>query len=59
MTDYQWLKQHISNPSEYEIYFFVERVNIILNKYVMGACSEKNLEDARKQAYEELKAHDF
>lgn len=59
MTDNKWLKQHIINPSDDEIYFFVEHVGMILDKYAMGACSEKNLEDARKQAYEKLKAHDF
>jgi len=59
MTDSKWLKQHITNPSEDNISFFVERVGIILDKYTKGACSEKNLEDARKQAYEELKTHEF
>jgi len=59
MEDLHWLKQRITDPSEEEIYFFVERVGIILEKYVKCACSEKNLEDARKQAFQELKTHKF
>lgn len=56
MTDNQWLKQHITNPSEDEIYFFVERVGIILEGSLY---TERQTEEARQQAYEELKTHDF
>jgi len=55
VTDNQWLKQHITNPSEDELYFFVERVGMILETDF----SEIKTEDARKQAFEELKTHDF
>jgi hypothetical protein len=57
MTDYQWLKQHITNPSEDEIYFFVERVGIILDSE--HSSSNSMVEMARKQAFDELKLHDF
>ena len=56
-SDNQWLKQHITNPSEDELYFFVERVGIILD----GEQSPSNarLEMARAQAFDELNAHEF
>jgi len=57
MTDNQWLKQHITNPSEDEFYFFVERVGIILNGE--QSPSKARVEMARAQAFDELKLHDF
>jgi len=57
MNDNQWLKQHITNPSEDEIYFFVERVGIILDGTLYP--NNPKLEAVRQQAFEEFKAHDF
>jgi hypothetical protein len=58
MTDMQWLKMHLTNPSKDDAYFFLERVGMILD------CGEflhpyEKIESARQQALKELKAHEF
>lgn len=57
MTDIEWLKQRMLITSEDELYFFVERVGIILNGE--QSPSKARIEMARAQAFDELKAHDF